>query len=265
MPDSNVNPERNIRVATLVSVGQHPKSGRTRRAGQDARAVELGLKMAGTASRLIHVGDMAEPALRQYLGMGLPQLSVLQAGPDADAVPALATHLDEQPADIVLTGVRAESGEASGMVPYLLAERLGWPLIPRIADIQTIDNGMAEVLQALPRGQRRLLRVPLPFVATVDNAAPEARQYAFGPSRRGSFAVSLANTTTDNERQQWQELPAKPRPKRLNVVKAKSAADRFKAATAKPQGQGGQVIIDGTDREKAEAIMALLLAEGVVR
>lgn len=265
MPNSNVSPERNIRVATLVSVGQHPKSGRTRRAGQDARAVELGLKMAGTASRLVHVGDMDEPALRQYLGMGLPQLSVLQAGPDADAVPALATHLDEQPADIVLTGVRAESGEASGMVPYLLAERLGWPLVPRIADIQTIDNGVAEVLQALPRGQRRLLRVPLPFVATVDNAAPEARQYAFGPSRRGSFTVSLANTTTDEERQQWQEFPAKPRPKRLNVVKAKSAADRFKAATAKPQGQGGKVIRDGTDREKAEAIMALLMEEGVVR
>lgn len=265
LPDSNVNPKPNVRVATLVSVGQHPKSGRARRANQDARAVELGLKMAGTDSRLIHVGDTAEPALRQYLGMGLPQLSVLQAGPDADAVPALASHLDEQPADIVLTGIRAESGEASGMVPYLLAERLGWPLVSRIADIQTVENGVAEVLQALPRGQRRLLRVPLPFVATVDNAAPEARQYAFGPSRRGELAASPANTAVDEERQQWQEMPAKPRPKRLNVVKAKSAADRFKAATAKPQGQGGKVIRDGTDREKAEAIMELLVAEGVVR
>ncbi len=263
MPDVKVNP--NPRVATLVSVGRHPESGRARRAKQDARAVELGLKMAGTACRLVHVGDTTEPALRHYLGMGLPQLSALQAGPDADAVPALARHLNEHPADIVLTGIRAESGEASGMVPYLLAERLGWPLVSRIADIQTVENGVADVLQALPGGQRRLLRVSLPFVATVDDAASEARQYAFGPGRRGELAISVADTTVDEDRQGWQEMPAKPRPKRLNVVKAKSAADRFKAATAKPQGQGGKVIRDGTDREKAEAIMTLLVAEGVVR
>lgn len=258
-------PKPNLKVATLVSVGQHPKSGRARRASQDARAVELGLKMAGTASRLVHVGGGDETGLRQYLGMGLPDIALLKADANADAVPALIDHLRAHPADIVLTGIRAEQGEASGMVPYLLAEQLGWPVVARIADIQKIEDGKAEVLQALPRGQRRLLRVPLPFIATVDNAAPEARQYAFGPARRGQLTETDGRAPADDARLDWQETPAKPRPKRLNVVKAKSAADRFKAATAKPQGQGGQVIRDGTDREKAEAIMELLISEGVVR
>ena len=258
-------PDPNLKVATLVSVGQHPKSGRARRAEQDARAVELGLKMAGTHSRLVHVGAGDETGLRQYIGMGLPELMRVKADADADAVPALVEHLNSHPTDIVLTGIRAEQGEASGMVPYLLGEKLGWPVVSRIADIQKIEDGKAEVLQALPRGQRRLLRVPLPFIATVDNAAPEARQYAYGPARRGQLAEAAGTATVDEARLDWQETPAKPRPKRLNVVKAKSAADRFKAATAKPQGQGGQVIRDGTDREKAEAIMELLVAEGVVR
>lgn len=258
-------PNLDLKVATLVSVGQHPKSGRARRANQDARAVELGLKMAGNSCRLVHVGEGNETGLRQYLGMGLSELSLLKGDDNTDAVPVLVKHFNEHPADIVLTGIHAEQGEASGMVPYLLAEYLGWPVVSRIADIQKIEGGKAEILQALPRGQRRLLRVSLPFVATVDNAAPEARQYAFGAARRGRLAELDSEAVVDEARKNWQETPAKPRPKRLNVVKAKSAADRFKAATAKPQGQGGKVVTEGTNREKAEAIMELLIAEGVVK
>ncbi|BES71404.1 electron transfer flavoprotein subunit beta [Marinobacter nanhaiticus D15-8W] len=262
-------PDTNLKVAALVSVGQHPKSGRARRASQDARAVELGLKMSGDNFEAIHVGNCHEEGLRQYLGMGLGRITRLVADEDADAVPVLGDHLQTAPAetmpDILLTGVHAERGEGSGMTPYLLAERLGWPLVPRIADIYKVENGKADVLQALPRGQRRLLRVPLPFVATVDNAAPDARQYAFGPANRGQLVDLTVPAPTDDARLQWQCSPARPRPKRLPIAKATSAADRFKAATAKPQGQGGTIIREGTDSEKAAAIMALLVSEGVVR
>jgi len=86
---------------------------------------------------------------------------------------------------LFLTGVRAENGESSGMLPYLLAEQLGWPLVPRVADILSINEGEAEVLLALPRGQRRALTVKLPFIASVDNAAQEARQTAFRSRAKG--------------------------------------------------------------------------------
>ncbi|TBW55750.1 electron transfer flavoprotein subunit beta [Marinobacter halodurans] len=259
-------PDSDLKVASLVSNGQHPKSGRSRRASQDARAVELALKMTGRAARVIHVGTgHRDSGLGQYLGMGLPEITLLNADENADAVPVLVDHLKGTDLDIVLTGIHAEQGEASGMVPYLLAEHLGWPLVSHIADIQKVEGGKAEVLQALPRGQRRLLRVPLPFIATVDNAAAEARQYAFGAARRGKLVDEVIDAPVDQARLEWESHPAKPRPKRLHVAKAKSAADRFKAATAKPQGQGGSVLRDGTDLEKATAIMDLLISEGVVR
>ncbi|MGH8355582.1 MAG: electron transfer flavoprotein subunit beta, partial [Pseudomonas sp.] len=159
-----------LNIITLVSIGAHPTSGRARRAEQDARAVELGLRLAGAKLRLLHAGDPKAEALRAYLGMGLSELSVLQQPEGADALPALAKHLREAGAQLVLTGSQAETGEGSGLLPFLLAEQLGWPLVVGLAEVESVSGGVAQVLQALPRGQRRRLRVRLPFLASVDNA-----------------------------------------------------------------------------------------------
>ncbi|MFL6534534.1 MAG: electron transfer flavoprotein subunit beta, partial [Pseudomonas sp.] len=75
-------------VISLVSIGAHPTSGRPRRAEQDARAVELGLQLAGNDLQVLHAGDVAEPALRAYLGMGLDELHVLENPNGAVALPA---------------------------------------------------------------------------------------------------------------------------------------------------------------------------------
>ena len=253
------------KVVSLVSVGCPPKSGRARRAEQDSRAVELGLKLAGEQLKMLHAGEEQQDTLRSYLGMGLKQMTVIRQPDSADVVPALQEHLQTERPDIVLTGVRAESGEASGMTPYLLAESLGWPLVTRIADIVSIDDGEAQILQALPRGQRRALKVRLPFVASVDLAAEEPRQSAFGPGRRALVDGLSAAVVEDQQRNDWSESPARKRPKRLKIAKAKTAADRFKAATAKPQGGGGKVMQKESNREKAEAILQLLTDEGVLR
>ncbi len=254
-----------VKVVSLVSIGQHPKSGRARRAEQDARAVELGLKLCAGNLELLHAGDAGDESLRTYLGMGLDAMTVLEQPPEADAVAALSDYIDSQRPDIVLTGVRAESGEASGMTPYLVAEKLGWPVVSRVADITRIENGEAEILQALPRGQRRALKVSLPFVASVDMAAAAPRQSAYGPARRAAIDGVPVTPVLDDQRNGWSEAPARKRPKRLKVVKAKTAADRFKAATAKSQGDGGKVIKDKPAREQAQAILDLLIEEGVLR
>jgi electron transfer flavoprotein beta subunit len=246
----------NTNVVSLVSVGRHPQSGRSRRADQDGRAVELGLKLANKALTVVHAGNAEEPVLRQYAGMGLPSLTVLAQKSDCDALPVLVAFLQENEASLVLTGVRAENGESSGMLPYLLAEQLGWPLVPRVADILSINEGEAEVLLALPRGQRRALTVKLPFIASVDNAAQEARQTAFGPGLRAELKIVDVDSVVDAVASQWQLSVAKPRPKRLKVVKAKTAADRMKA---------GKVMKNETSSEKAHAIFDLLLEEKVVR
>lgn len=255
-------------VAVLVSVGRHPLTARTRRADQDARAVEMALSLSDAAVRLIHAGGNDadnQEALRGYLGMGLGGLDLIKQAPNADVVPALAEALRDTPLQLVLTGTRAETGESSGLVPYLLAEALGWPVISGLAAVESVDQGMATVLQALPRGKRRRLSVRLPAIATVDASAPAARQSAFGPARRGELATRACADVPDELQAQWHVQPARKRPKRLKIVKATSARDRFKAAAAKADSGSGQLLSDVSPKQGAEAIFALLKDEGVLR
>ncbi|KXS38001.1 MAG: electron transfer flavoprotein beta subunit [Halomonadaceae bacterium T82-2] len=255
-------------VAVLVSVGRHPVTGRTRRADQDARAVEAALTLNKAHVRLIHAGRHetdSETALRGYLGMGFEGLTLIEQTRDADVLPALTSTLREAPPRLLLCGTRAETGEGSGLLPYLLAESLGWPIVTGLAEIERIEPEHVTLLQALPRGQRRRLRVRLPAVITVDEAAPAPRQSAFGPARRGRLVVSEQVSRPDAALAGWTLEPARPRPKRLKVVKAASARDRFKAAAAKAEGGGGQVLTDATPEQGAEAIVKLLQDEGVLR
>ena len=254
-----------LNIVALVSVGAHPTSGRPRRAEQDARAVELGLSLAGERLQVLHAGDPQQEALRAYLGMGLEQIKVLEQPAKSDALPVLVDYLADSNVQLVLTGSQAETGEGSGMLPFLLAEQLGWPLVVGLAAVEQVNNGMAQVLQALPRGQRRRLKVRLPFIASVDNAAPAARQSAFGPARRGQLHACEVAIVDDSLLAQAQLQAARPRPKRLKVIKAKTGAERMKAATAKAAGGGGQVLKELSPQAGAEAIFKLLVEEGVLR
>ncbi|WP_018918538.1 electron transfer flavoprotein subunit beta [Vreelandella zhanjiangensis] len=257
-----------LNVAVLVSIGRHPLTARTRRADQDARAVEMALTLQSASVSLLHAGQQDsenEEAIRGYLGMGIDSVNLIEQKPQADVIPALAKALRASAAQLVLTGTRAETGEASGITPYLLAEALGWPIITGLAAVEKIEQGTAVVLQALPRGKRRRLRIRLPAIATVDSSAPPARQSAFGPAKRGELAIHLEPSAIDEALGAWHIQPARKRPKRLKIVKASSARDRFKAAAAKADGGGGQTLTDVTPEQGAEAIFKLLKEEGVLR
>lgn len=265
-----------IRVSVLLSVGQHPVTGRPRRADQDARALELAMQLPDIDVQPIHVGSLSEEneaALRSYLGMGIDHVNLLELHRAADDVlPRLEQGVRDLQSNLILCGNRAEIGEGSGLLPYLLAKRLGWPIVSGIVSIEQLESGRVTLLQALPRGQRRKLIVSLPAVLAIDAAAPGARQSAFGPALRGTLIPTHTSPPTPissispdlTPPTHWYFQPAKKRPKRLKIIKATSARDRFKAAAAKTQSSGG-IILQGISADSAaDEIIKLLLLEGVL-
>jgi electron transfer flavoprotein beta subunit len=109
------------KVISLVSIGAHPTSGRPRRAEQDARAVELGLQLAGDNLQVLHAGD---PPKRRCAPTWAWAGATACAGTTGwrRCLPALTAYLRDAGAQVVLTGSQAETGEGSGMLPFLLAE-----------------------------------------------------------------------------------------------------------------------------------------------
>ncbi|MBR9754810.1 electron transfer flavoprotein subunit beta [Cobetia sp. 4B] len=286
-----------LEVVSLVSLGQHPVSGRLRRAEQDARALELCLALErqsapGAVSLSgwhasgseIAPGSEQDQALRGYLGMGLDSLTLVT--PDApgadplkavdslkaadqpviDVWPLLVTRLKQAAPQLVVCGGQGETGEGSGLLPHLLAESLGWPLVEGIVAIESCDGLHLTALQALPRGQRRRLRVKLPALVSVDSAAPAARQSAFAQARRGELSsLASGELVHDAQAEAFGVAPARKRPKRLKRIKATSARDRFKAAAAKAEGGGGKRLEGVSAEEGAAEILKLLREEGVLR
>ena len=249
-----------LRVEVLVSVGRNPASGRARRAPCDARAVELALRLAPAALGLVHAGDPREATLRDYLGMGKVRMVALECAPDDDPLPALIDYLTGSAAELVLAGRRAEGQEDSGLVPYLLAEALGRPLIDNVVEIRPTMRGI-DFVQALPRGRRKTSRVSTACVATVGEAAPDPRLSAFAPGRRGVIEAVPGTRVHDRARAQWACAPARRRPRRIKRITG-NAAERVRAATSVQAD--GRIVADVDSETAARIIYEALVAQGVI-
>jgi electron transfer flavoprotein beta subunit len=251
-----------VRVAVLLSVGRHAASGRARRAPLDARALEMALGIAEADISAIHAGDPAEPALRDYLGMGLAKLTVLSVPQGSDPVPALGAHLARHAPDVILCGSRAESGEDSGMLPYLIAQALGCAMVADVAAIR-LTGGRASLTQGLARGKRRLIETGLPMVAAVNATAPAPRQSAFAKARRGSIEAITADAPADAFLAGCEIGPWRSRPKRMRLASAGSASDRLKAMTETKSGEGA-VMIHPPAEDAARAIYDYLVRNRII-
>ena len=235
------------RIAVLVSAGRHPASGRPRRAECDARAVELALRIA-PAERidLLHAGS-DDPALRDYLGMGVGRLVVLAPPPDSDPVPALSGWLKRRGIDLVLAGTHGEGAPGMGLLPYRLAHSLGMPIVANAASLR-LEGNRAEVMRARPEGLQRLA-LPFPAMITVGAAGPAPRQSAFGRARRGIVDVpavppeDVAPYTLEGELR-----PARPRPL---------------ANPANVSRSGRSVHLPASPQEAADTIRAFVAARGL--
>jgi electron transfer flavoprotein beta subunit len=247
MPDHSLP-----RIAVLVSVGRNPVSGTPRGSRNDALALDIARSL-GASPTVLHAGDPAEEALADYLAFGAATVAVLPV-PEGDIVPALAERLGNF--DLILCGSRAEAGCSSGMLPYLLAARLPMPVVAGALEVSSAD-GFAEILQFLPKGKRRRVRVRLPAVIAVHPMAPRQLRYAYARRAAGNILPQPVSAATTAHSTAWRVEPATRKPQKFKAAETKHGHDRMLAAIA-TTSKGGAIISDGTAAEKAQAILAYL-------
>ncbi|WP_353809411.1 electron transfer flavoprotein subunit beta/FixA family protein [Agromyces sp. SYSU T00194] len=170
-----------------------PTTGRADRAASDAvpdeiddRALEAALQLRealGDAEIvLLAMGpETVEPALRSGLALGADRavhvVDDALAGSDLlQTGRVLAAALAREPYDLVLTGVESTDGRG-GMLPAMLAERAGIPLVSAAASLEVAD-GLLRADRATEFQSMRV-EVPLPAIVSVTERFPEARIGSF--------------------------------------------------------------------------------------
>jgi electron transfer flavoprotein beta subunit len=254
-------------AAVLLSTTRHPSSGVPCAAHNDVVALQIARSLGLGPPRAVHYGDGSDPALQDYLAFGAARIRVLPPDPQLSMAQVLARELAD--AAVVLCGCRAESGEASGLLPFELGKALDCPVMTDVLEVLPQPQGLAAV-QFLPRGRRRRVDLPCPAVLAIHPLAPATPRYAYArrlmgviESRRSVASVPLT-TESPAVPSEWQlEAQARP-PLRLKGLDHRSGHARMTAAVAQV-ARGGQVISEGTSRDMARAILSYMRRHGLTR
>lgn len=248
-------------ITTLVSVGRNPVSGEPRHCHNDSLAMTIGLDMAKLISakhHVLHAGNPDNKSLNEYLALGASQVDVIPTSGDTDVVNSIVAQLSK--VDLVLTGSRAEGGEDSGLLPYLLAEKLGIPLVVNALAIKSCGNTI-EVLQFLPKGKRRNITVKLPAIIAIHPLAPASLKFAYARQISGEIkslpAPHSPAPSVNDHKTQWQTQAAIRKPIKLKASENKSGHERMLSAISS-ESKGGAVVNNGNSVEKAQVILSYL-------
>lgn len=301
-------------ITVLVSTAVHPLSGRPCTSRNDTLALETARQLSGGALRTLHVGDPQDAALPDYLAFGASSIEVLPLASGDDTIAALTQQV--RGAQLVLCGTRAQSGEASGMLPYVLAAALKRPILANVLEVQLIGDSV-KATQFLPKGRRRTVTVSLPAVIAMHPLATAVPRYAYArrvagrietlasltpvtsatahptssaaraasatghatpsatpatpatahptsaPSEASASAPSIASPTAAPRPSPWTLESVDRVPVKLKAPDRRSGHARMLAATA-TASRGGQVVTEGSDVEKAQAVLAYLREHDLV-
>jgi electron transfer flavoprotein beta subunit len=218
----------------------------------DEYAVEQALRIAetvpGTEITVLTAGpDEARDALRKALAMGgdraLHVVDDAVRGSDAPATSlVLATAIQQHGFDLVLCGMASTDG-TMGVVPAMLAERLGVPAVTYLDELAVTDG----TVSGRREGETATVRVeaPLPAVVSVTDRSGDARY----PSFKGIMAAKKKPLETLDLAALGLE------PGRAGRAGARSAVA---TATRRPPRTQGQIT---TDEGKGGAELAGFLAE----
>ncbi len=198
----------------------------------------------------VHAGPAAA-ALRDSLGAGADRLVVLGVPGDADPLPALAAWLRRTRPLLVVAGECAETGEGSGMVPFMLSEQMNHSLLTNVVGLQLSDVAV-HATQAMAGGRRRVLRAPTPAVVTVGRTAPAGRLPAIARALRGEVRREMDQPAPPDAHAHWPSVPARVRPRPLA------------APAIGMVGEGGLRLNRPDPDAAADAILDFLEREGVI-
>jgi electron transfer flavoprotein beta subunit len=264
-------------ITVLVSTAIHPLSGHPCTNRNDTLALEIARQLSGGTQRTLHIGDPQDAALPDYLAFGANSVEVLPDVAGSDIVATLADQVRN--AKLILSGTRAQSGEASGMLPYLLAAALKRPIVADVLEVQLLGDSV-QATQFLPKGRRRTVTVSLPAIIAVHPLATVLPRYAYARRVAGRIqTLSNAPTPDSNamgagthsatDATALAASPSGPRPSpwtlesvdrvpvKLKAPDRRSGHARMLSATA-AVSRGGQVVNQGSDVEKAQAVLAYL-------
>jgi electron transfer flavoprotein beta subunit len=237
-----------LKIAVLVSAGKHPTSGQARHCRNDSLALQLGLNLTSDI-KVLHAGDANNAALQDYLALGAQQIDVIPAD---NVIENLAAQLKN--IDLILTGSRAENGQESGLLPYLLAAELKLPIVASALEICP-SAGEIEVLQFLPKGARRRVKVKVPTIVAVHPLAAVELHYAYAQQSLGLINTLPANNSSTDV-SQWRAEAAR-KPIKLVAKTTQTGHERLMAAISN-KAKGGAVVNEGNNVEKAQVILGYL-------
>jgi electron transfer flavoprotein beta subunit len=260
-------------------------------------AVEAALRLKETAGggtvTVISAGpERVKDALRHYLAMGADNaLLVPESSPAGDDAYTMARSLAYAirtiGGDLVLCeGQTMDATACSVYLPPYLGVFLGWPQISGVTSIELPkDGGQVVAQRKLRRGDRELVRSPLPAVLGIEKEINEPRYPGFPQSLAslkrlidtlgagaslGSAGGGLSRADTASPRPLVERV-AISRPRRrvkkgLVIDTSLSAAERMRIAMS-----GGvatksarQTLLEGSPRELAEKLAALFERQGLL-
>lgn len=221
--------------------------------GFDEQAIEAALRLrdAGASATIavVSIGQDPSTILRHAVALGADEIAHVAADPATLDGYATATLLaawirSTGPVDLVLCG-RQASDDDQGVVPALLGERLGMPIVTIARAVELAAGGAAvRVTRVTPDGDE-VVEASLPAVVTVSNE--------LGTPRYPTAARKI---------QARRIKPTVVTPDALGLA----AADlRPKTAVIRqfiPRVQGHCDFLEGTPAEAARALVDRLAQEG---
>ncbi len=181
---------------------------------EDLRALETALRLRDVHGGRVTVVTMGPPqaaeVLREALERGADD-AVLLTDRRAAASDTLATSYilaqavrrlaEEAPVDMVLCGRQAIDGDTA-QVPPQTAEKLGWPQVTYVEEVEAVADGRVRARRNTGQGFERV-EAPLPCLLTVTDQGPEPRP----PSAKRMMAVKKFRAPAEIERDLRAEMP----------------------------------------------------------